>query len=106
MASRPAADHRTEADLAPDFELPSVAGGAVALADILAVGSALLVFVGEECPTCALTLRRLAPLVDPLQGVGVHTVALFEDPLEVAARTARRAGYAGTVLAQPPPYDV
>jgi peroxiredoxin len=92
--------------LAPDFELSSVAGGAVCLADLHADGPALVVFVSEECPTCALTLRRLAPLVDSLQRAGVRTVAVFEDPPEVAARTARRAGFPGTVLAQPAPYDV
>jgi peroxiredoxin len=97
---------RQPLEVAPDFDLPSVAGGAVGLADLLAGGFALVVFVSEECPTCALTLRRLVPLVEPLQQGGVRTVALFEDPPEVAARTARRAGFAGTVLAQPAPYDI
>jgi hypothetical protein len=31
---------------------------------------------------------------------------VFEDPLEVAARVARRAGFTGTVLAEPAPYSV
>jgi peroxiredoxin len=103
---RPPADQRRTSDPAPDFELPSVAGGAVALADLHADGAALVVFVSEECPTSALTLRRLAPLVEPLQRAGVRMVSVFEDPLEVAARTARRAGFAGTVLAQPAPYGI
>ena len=47
----------------PEFALPSVAGAAVALSDLHATGPALLLFVSEECPTCALTLRRLAPVV-------------------------------------------
>jgi peroxiredoxin len=106
MALRSSAQRRSAAGVAPDFELPSVAGGALRLADLIAGGAALVVFVSEECPTCALTLRRLTPLVDPLQRAGVRTVALFEDPLEVAARAARRAGFAATVLAQPAPYEV
>jgi hypothetical protein len=31
---------------------------------------------------------------------------VFEDPLEVAARVARRTGFAGTVLSEPAPYEV
>jgi peroxiredoxin len=91
---------------APEFELPSVAGEPVRLADLHADGPALVVFVAEECPTSAMTLRRLAPLVQPLASVGVRTAAVFEDPLEVAARVARRAGFTGTVLEEPPPYGV
>jgi peroxiredoxin len=106
MALRSSAGRGSAPAVAPEFELSSATGGAVSLADLLGAGMALVVFVSEECPTCALTLRRLAPLVDPLQRAGVSLVALFEDPLEVAARTARRAGFAGTVLAQPAPYDV
>ena len=35
-------------------------------------GPALLLFVSEECPTCVLTLRRLAPLVPELAAAGVR----------------------------------
>ena len=91
---------------APEFSLPSVAGDPVRLADLHERGPALLLFVSEECPTCALTLRRLAPLVPELTAAGVGVAAVFEDPLEVAARVARRTGFAGTVLSEPAPYDV
>jgi peroxiredoxin len=92
--------------LAPEFELSSVAGGPVRLSDLHSEGPALLLFVSEECPTCGLTLRRLLDPVRALTAAGVAVAAIFEDPLEVAARTARRAGFAGTVLAEPDPYDV
>jgi hypothetical protein len=91
---------------APEFELDSVADGAVQLAALRSAGPALLLFVAEECPTSTMTLRRLAPLVEPLAGRGVTVTAIFEDLLEVAARTARRAGFGGVVLSEPAPYDV
>jgi peroxiredoxin len=91
---------------APEFVLPSVAGGAVSLSELHESGPALLLFVSEECPTCALTLRRLAPLVSQITGSGVAVAAVFEDSLEVAARVARRTGFTGVVLSEPAPYDV
>ena len=74
--------------------------------DLHESGPALLLFVSEECPTCTLTLRRLAPIVPKLTAAGLRVAAVFEDPLEVAARVARRTGFAGPVLSEPAPYDV
>ncbi len=91
---------------APDFRLSSVGGPPLALADLYPQGAALVVFASEECPTSAITVRRLAPLVDDLAKVGVTVAVVFEDPLEVAARAARRAGFRGPVLSEPAPYDV
>jgi len=91
---------------APEFTLASVAGGAVRLSELHTDRSVLLLFVSEECPTCVLTLRRLAPLVSELMEAGVRVAAVFEDPLEVAARVARRTGFAGVVLSEPAPYEV
>jgi peroxiredoxin len=91
---------------APEFTLPSVTGGSRCLAELHADGPALLLFVSEECPTCTLTLRRLAPLVPQLTATGLQIAAVFEDPLDVAARVARRTGFAGTVLSEPAPYEV
>ena len=90
---------------APSFELPSTTGGSVGLADLVAGGPALLIFAAEECPTCALALRRLGPIVAPLRDAGVGFAVVFEDPLDVAARVAREARFTGTVLAEPAPYD-
>jgi peroxiredoxin len=91
---------------APEFTLPAVTGGSLRLADLHADGPALLLFVSEECPTCTLTLRRLAPLVPELTAAGLTVAAVFEDPLEVAARVARRTAFAGIVLSEPAPYEV
>lgn len=91
---------------APDFRLSSVGGPPLALADLHGEGVALVVFASEECPTSALTIRRLAPLVDDLARLGVTVAVVFEDPLEVAARAARRAGFRGPVLSESAPYEV
>jgi peroxiredoxin len=90
---------------APSFELPSTTGGSVGLDGLVSGGPALLIFAAEECPTCALALRRLAPIVAPLREAGVGLAVVFEDPLDVAARVARDARFTGTVLAEPAPYD-
>ena len=91
---------------APAFSLASATGGSVGLAELHGDGPALLLFVSEECPTCTLTLRRLAPHVSELTAAGLRVAAIFEDPLEVAARVARRTGFAGLVLSEPSPYEV
>jgi peroxiredoxin len=92
--------------LAPDFSLASASGASVALSELHENGPALVLFVSEECPTCTLTLRRLAPVVPKLTDAGLQVAAVFEDPLEVAARVARRTGFPGLVLSEPPPYEV
>jgi peroxiredoxin len=91
---------------APEFSLASVDGGSVHLSELHADGPALLLFVSEECPTSTLTLRRLAPLIPRLAAAGLRVAAVFEDPLEVAARVARRVGFDATVLSEPTPYEV
>ena len=91
--------------VAPDFALPSTGAGPVRLADLVAAGRpAVLVFVAEECPTSTMALRRLAPVAARLAEDGVAVAAVFEDPLDVAARVARRAGWRAPVLAEPAPY--
>jgi len=67
-------------------------------------GGALLVFVSEHCPTSALALRRLGPLCQAWAQAGLRPVAIFEDPLDVAIRTARRLGWSGQVAVDDPPY--
>jgi hypothetical protein len=72
---------------------------------LTAGGCALLLFVSEECPTSAMALRRLGPLCRAWQGAGLTALAVFEDPLEVAVRVARRLGWLGRVASQDPPYE-
>src|SRR5262245_50238115 len=86
---------------APPFTLPSIDGPPVSLQDLLERGSHVLVFAHGDCPTSALTLRRLAELGD---GDGI--TCIFEEPPETAARLARRAGLPFAVLSEPTPYEV
>jgi hypothetical protein len=91
-------------DRAPALAVSGVDPAAATLAALTGRGAALLVFVSQECPTSLLALRNLGPLCPGWQAAGLTAAAIFEDPLDVALRVARRLGWAGLVLSQPPPY--
>jgi hypothetical protein len=97
--------HRAAAPQAPALLVRGADPGEVTLAGLTAGGAALLLFVSEECPTSAMALRRLGPLCRAWQEAGLTSTAVFEDPLEVAVRVARRLGWAGGVTAESPPYE-
>jgi hypothetical protein len=90
---------------APALSVRGLGPGAVIITGLTASGCALLVFVSEECPTSAMTLRRLGPLCRDWQEAGLTATAVFEDPLEVAVRVARRLGWTGGVASEDPPYE-
>src|SRR5881394_2191518 len=75
---------------APELSVHGTGLAPVTIASLTAAGCALLVFVSEHCPTWA--------------RAGLTAVAIFEDPLDLAIRTARRLGWTGQVAAQEPPY--
>ena len=77
---------------APPLTVRGPGAGEVTIAGLTAGGCALLLFVSEECPTSAMALRRLGPLCQAWQEAGLSSTAVFEDPLEVAVRVARRLG--------------
>src|SRR5579859_3086894 len=89
---------------APELPVHGTGLAPVTLGGLTAGGAALLVFASEHCPTSALALRRLGPLCPAWAAAGLIAVAIFEDPLDVAIRTARRLGWAGQVAAQEAPY--
>jgi peroxiredoxin len=90
-------------EAALDRALPRPDGPPVALAELLGRDRrALLVFVHGECPTCSLTLRRLAARTDG----DVDVVAIAEEEPAEAARLARRTGIRFEVLAEPAPYEL
>src|SRR5215471_16012617 len=90
---------------APALSVRGTGLGEVTLGALSAGGAALLLFVNEDCPTSALAMRRLGPLCPAWQEAGLSATAVFEDPLEVAVRVARRLGWAGRVASEDPPYE-
>lgn len=90
--------------LAPELGVEDLGGRPASLAGLAKGGPALLLFVSEECPTSALALRRLGPLVGGWAERGLAAAAVFQDPPEVAARVARRLGWGGSVLSEAAPY--
>src|SRR5262249_61882429 len=90
-------------DQAPELTVRGTGPAAPTIAGLTAGGGALLVFVSEHCPTSALALRRLGPLCQSWAQAGLAAIAVFEDPLDVAIRTARRLGWTGQVAAHEPP---
>ncbi len=90
---------------APALSVSGIGPGEVTISGLTAGGCVLLLFVSEECPTSAMTLRRLGPLCRSWQSAGLASLAVFEDPLEVAVRMARRLGWLGLVASEDPPYE-
>jgi peroxiredoxin len=74
---------------APDFELPSVGGGAIALADELRAGPVVLAFYrGSWCPYCDLQLRAYSKLVPQLRSAGARLLAVSPQLPEAAVPNA------------------
>ena len=90
---------------APPLSVRGIGPGEVTIGGLTAGGAALLVFVNEDCPTSALAMRNLGPLCPAWEEAGLTATAVFEDPLEVAIRVARRLGWTGRVVSQDPPYE-
>ena len=90
---------------APALHVTGVDPGMVSLGDLVTRGCALLVFVSEECPTSAMALRNLGPFCRGWDEAGLAVTAIFEDPLDVAIRVARKTGWTGRVVSQEPPYE-
>src|SRR5215469_11159489 len=91
--------------LAPELSVSGLAAQPETIRSLAAGGCALLLFVNEECPTSALAMRRLGPVCQGWESAGLSCTAIFEDPLEVAIRVARRNGWTGRVVSQPAPYQ-
>jgi hypothetical protein len=90
---------------APALSVRGIDPGEVTIAGLTTSGCALLLFVSEECPTSAMALRNLGPLCRAWEEAGLTSTAVFEDPLDVAVRVARRVGWTGRVVSEEPPYE-
>jgi hypothetical protein len=90
---------------APELSVRGIVPEAATVAGLTSGGAALLLFVSEDCPTSAHALRSLGALCGSWEQAGLGVAAVFEDPLEVAVRVARRLGWTGRVLSEDPPYQ-
>jgi peroxiredoxin len=74
---------------APDFHLPRLEGGTVALPEILANGPALIAFYKTTCPVCQLTL----PFLERIHKAGTLPVyAISQDGAEDTREFNREFG--------------
>ncbi|MGO8958206.1 MAG: TlpA family protein disulfide reductase [Streptosporangiaceae bacterium] len=89
---------------APELSVTGIDQEPVTIQGLTARGAALLVFVNEDCPTSAMAMRNLSSLCRGWEEAGLSCTAVFEDPLEVAIRVARRCGWTGRVVSQSAPY--
>ena len=90
----------TAGTAAPDFTLPTLDGAPTRLADLVAAGPVVLLFVHDDCPTARMTLRRLAAK-EPAR----RLVVLAQERPHAAARLARRSRVTFPVLAEAAPYE-
>jgi hypothetical protein len=98
-------DARGPRGQAPPLSVTGLDPEPVTIDGLTARGCALLLFVNEDCPTSAMAMRNLGPLCREWEDAGLSCTVIFEDPLEVAIRVARRCGWTGRIASQPPPYD-
>lgn len=80
-----------EGDQAPGFALPNQDGRVMRLADWLAVGPVVLLFVrGGWCPLCALTLRAYQDWLPMIHQEGAELLAITPQPRAVCSQIAER----------------
>jgi peroxiredoxin len=89
-------------DEAPEFDLPSLAGGRKRLQDLLASGPVLLAFYKGTCPTCQLTFPFLQRLESGKSADAPQVVAISQDDARTTAEFNRRYGVSFLTLLDPP----
>lgn len=78
-------------DKAPDFELPSTAGGTQKLSDLLAKGPVVMTFYrGGWCPYCNATLKAYDKHRIDIEASGASLIAITPEVPKKAAQTAGR----------------
>ena len=80
---------------APDFRLPQLDGGAVALREILANGPAVIAFFKTTCPVCQLTL----PFLERIHKAG--TLPVYAVSLVIEGWSKRDIGSLGELAGAP-----
>ena len=86
---------------APEFDLPSLAGGRETLSDLLLSGPVLLAFYKVSCPTCQLTFPFLERLHRGRRPDGPRIVAICQDEARAAQDFNRIYGISFATLLDP-----
>jgi peroxiredoxin len=86
---------------APEFDLPSLAGGNNSLRHLLASGPVLLAFYKVTCPTCQLTFPFLERLHRAKNPEVPRVVAISQDDARATAEFNRNYGITFTTLLDP-----
>ncbi len=77
--------------IAPDFALPDQDGTTIRLADRLALGPLILLFVrGGWCPFCTLTLRAYQARLPEIHSAGGDLIAITPQPADSCCYMAKR----------------
>jgi len=90
---------------APEFSLPTIAGGTLSLSELLTDGPAVLFFYKHECPVCQMAAPYLQKLKDAY-GASLAVAAVAQDDPAEAAGFAHRHGLTFPVLVDYPAYAV
>ncbi len=86
----------------PAFVLPDTNGQMVALADVLRLGPAVILFYrGGWCPFCSLALAAMQRAVPEITRLGARVLAIGPDVGPASADTARARRLTFTVLSDP-----
>ena len=89
-------------DAAPEFSLADQHGGAVSLADRLALGPVVLLFIrGGWCPFCTLSLRAWQQALPRLHDAGGDLLVVSPQRVDVCGMVAERDLLACSVLSDP-----
>jgi peroxiredoxin len=91
---------------APDFELATMTGGRLSLAQGLARGPVLLAFFKVACPTCQFTFPFLERMVAQFKKENVQVWGIVQDNARDAAQFASTFGVSFPILIDDTPYKV
>jgi peroxiredoxin len=91
---------------APGFELATMTGGRLSLAQGLANGPVLLAFFKVPCPTCQFTFPFLERLHAQLQEQNAQVWGIVQDNAQDARRFASTFGVTFPILIDDSPYRV
>jgi peroxiredoxin len=86
---------------APEFDLPSLAGGRKTLQELLASGPVLLAFYKGTCPTCQLTFPFLERLYRGRSADAPQLIAISQDDDRAAEQFNRNYGITFPTLLDP-----